>query len=101
MPWNDNDFVYFDADTRTVIGPVEWSKMGNAKPLQKPERAAPAEAEGGKGGRRWHQRKEFYIWGSYKSLKRLYNLEGKHKDAERTQTLDEAMAKAMQEAYWN
>lgn len=103
MTWNDTDFVYFDPETKTIIGLVEWTKNGNAKEMLKPERApSPAAAEkDAKRPFRRSPRKEFYLWGSYRSLKRLYNLEGKHKDTERTQTLDQAMAKAQQEAYWN
>lgn len=97
MSWNDQDFVYFDPETKTVIKQVEWSNAGNIKPLQKPERpVAPGEQE-----RRWHRKKEYYIWGSYGSLKRIYNLEGKQKNEEKTQTLDQAIERAMQEAYWD
>lgn len=99
MPeYADSDFFYFDTDTRTVIGPVEWTKTGNVKPLQKP--SAPEEAGAGR-RRRGQPRKEYYIWGTYRSLKRLYNLEGKIKREESTQTLDEAMARSVQEAYWD
>ncbi|MDO8468759.1 MAG: hypothetical protein Q7S29_03310 [Candidatus Peribacter sp.] len=94
----DTDFLYFDTEKRSVIGPVEWTKTGNVKPLEK-KSAAPAEAP----ERRRHgkPRKEYYIWGTYRSLKRLYNLEGKTKREESTQTLDSAMERALQEPYWN
>ena len=107
MEWKDEDFVYFDPETKAIIGPVEWTKTGNAKEMLKPENVLPV-VEPAKDGkdtkrpfRRGGFRKQAFIWGSYRSLKRLYNLEGKHKAAERTQTLDEAMGKAMTEAYWN
>lgn len=96
-PYLDTDFLYFDTDTRTVIGRVEWTKSGDVKPLQKPERPQ----EGTERRRRGRPRKEYYIWGTYRSLKRLYNLEGKSPQQERTQTLDEAMARSLQEVYWD
>ncbi|MDD4287217.1 MAG: hypothetical protein PHN33_02585 [Candidatus Peribacteraceae bacterium] len=96
-PYSDTDFLYFDTEKRSVIGPVEWTKTGTVKPLQKP--GVPEEGEDRK--RRGRPRKEYYIWGTYRSLKRLYNLEGKTKREESTQTLDEAMGRALQEPYWN
>jgi len=98
MPsYSDSDFLYFDTEKRAVIGPVEWTKTGNVKPLEKPS----AFAEAGERTFRRKPRKEYYIWGTYRSLKRLYNLEGKAKREESTQTLDEAMARSMQEPYWD
>ena len=32
--YKDEDLVYVDPETRTVVGPVEWSKSGNPKPLE-------------------------------------------------------------------
>jgi len=93
----DTNFFYFDPEKRAVIGPVEWTKTGDVKPLEKP--APPVEAGGRV--RRGRPRKDYYIWGTYRSLKRLYNLEGKSKREESTQTLDEAMARSLVEPYWN
>ncbi|MDD4627925.1 MAG: hypothetical protein PHE68_00835 [Candidatus Peribacteraceae bacterium] len=93
----DTDFVYIDTDSRTVIGPVKWNKAGDVIPLERPPRP---EREGDD-KRRAPRRKEYYIWGSYRSLKKLYNLEGKAKDPERVQTLDVAMGRALKEAYWD
>jgi len=102
MPeYADSDFLYFDTRTRTVIGPVQWTPLGNVKPLERPLEPDRPQKEGAP-PRRIHRsrEKEYYIWGSYRSLKRLYNLEGKPKNVERTQTLDEAMARSSTEAYW-
>lgn len=97
-PFSDTDFLYFDTEKRAVIGPVEWTKTGNVKPLLKPG----TPEEGGEDRRRrGRPRKEYYIWGTYRSLKRLYNLEGKTKREESTQTLDSAMTRAQQEPYWD
>ncbi len=94
----DSDFVYYDPETRAVIGPVQWSAAGTPKPLERPPRKEEAGVEG---RRRFSRRKEYYSWGSYRSLKHLFNLEGKQKEAERTQTLNEAIGRAMNEAYWD
>lgn len=91
----DSDFLYFDSETRAIVGPVQWSRTGNVRPMERPQR--PSEGE----GRRWRSRKEFYTWGSYRSLKHLYHLEGKEHDRERTQGLEEAMQRALAEAYWD
>lgn len=94
----DGDFFYFDPEKKAIIGPVEWTKNGNVKPLLKPARP---EEGGGERRRYGKPRKEYYIWGTYRSLKRLYNLEGKSREGESTQTLDEAMGRALREPYWN
>jgi len=97
MSYADTDFVYYDPETRAVIGPVQWTPAGTLKPLERPARTE----EKVEGRRKFSRRKEYYSWGSYHSLKRLFNLEGKQKEAERTQTLDEAMGRALKEAYWS
>lgn len=98
MPeYADSDFFYFDTEKRVIIGPVQWSKTGTVQPLEKPE--TPGEGP----ERKWRgkRRKEYYIWGTYRSLKRLYNLEGKTRREENTQTLDEAMERSLKDPYWN
>ena len=93
--FSDTDFLYIDPEKRTVVGPVQWSRVGSAKPLLKPEEPQAEDSR-----RRWSRRKEYYPWGSYRSLKRLYHLEGKEKEEERTQTLDQALERSLKEAYW-
>lgn len=98
-PYADTDFVYYDPRTKTVIGPVQWTRDGNVLPLERPDADRDPEERPQRRGKR--RSKEYYIWGSYRSLKRLYNIEGKVRDAERTQTLDQAMERAQSEAYWD
>ncbi|OIO52979.1 hypothetical protein AUJ46_06155 [Candidatus Peregrinibacteria bacterium CG1_02_54_53] len=93
----DSDFLYFDPETRAVIGPVQWTTTGNVQPLEKPT----SPDEGNDRRRRGKRRKECYLWGSYRSLKHLYNLEGKRTREEQTQSLDEVMTRAMREPYWD
>jgi hypothetical protein len=51
-------------------------------------------------GRRTHGR-ETYPWGTYRSMKRIYRLEGKVKDADVDATLDDVLPKALNQAFWN
>ncbi len=96
--YKDDDLVYVDPDTRTVVGRVEWGK--NDKPLSKafvPATVAPGTK--GKEEKRSFWRK-VYPWGTYKSMKRIFKVEGKIKDPEPNRTLEEVLPKALNEAFW-
>ena len=105
--YNDDDLVYVDPETRTVVGKVEWSKNERPKskayapPPAKEEAAAGDNKPGKKGERRggWHR--QHYPWGTYRSMKRIYKLEGKMKDPEPNRTLEEVLPKALSQAFWN
>lgn len=118
----DDDLVYVDPDAKTVVGRVTFDEKGNAKKLERPSAFA-AETDDdesdakiektdakpvpkGKGGGRDRRpprkpRKRYYPWGTYRTMKKIYKIEGKVFDAERTQTLDDVMEKALQEPYWD
>ncbi len=101
--YKDDDLVYVDPETRTVVGKVEWNR--NEKPKSRqyvPPASDPADAaaQGKKGrGGGWHRK--YYPWGTYRSMKRIYKLEGKMKDPEPNRTLDEVLPKALEQAFWN
>jgi hypothetical protein len=126
----DDDLVYVDPDAKTVVGPVTFDDKGNAKKLERPSAfaeadddesdakidpapsadpavaAKPEPAKGrGRGGRDRRPprkpRKRYYPWGTYRTMKKIYKIEGKVFDAERTLTLDDVMEKALQEPYWD
>lgn len=127
--YNDDDLVYVDPDAKAVVGRVEFNEKGVAKKLERPSfatdadddesdakidpapsadsAAAPAKpaAAKGRGGRdRRPARKpriRYYPWGTYRTMKKIYKIEGKVFDAERTLTLDDVMEKALQEPYWD
>ena len=112
MPdYADDALVYVDPRNRTVIGPVEWGKDEKPVPLEmemlEEDSKPSAEASGGKEAagkkfrRRKKDRKRYYPWGTYRTMKRLYRIEGKERDVENYITLDEAIAKSMEEPYWN
>ncbi len=111
--YHDNDLVYVDPDLRVVVGNVEFDDKGNAKKLERPSTfaepdddesdAAPAKPDAKTKGRRplRKPRKRYYPWGTYRTMKKIYKIEGKVFDAERTLTLDDVMEKALQEPYWD
>lgn len=98
--YNDEDLVYVDPETRTVVGLVEWNKSGE-KPLSKiyvPPKPDPAKP-GKEPSKRSFWRK-VYPFGTYRSMKRIFKVEGKIKDAEPNKTLEEVLPKALNEAFW-
>ncbi len=97
--YKDDDLVYVDPETRTVVGHVEWNKSGE-KPLSKLYVAPKAtDAKGKEPSKRSFWRK-VYPWGTYRSMKRIFKVEGKIKDAEPNKTLEEVLPKALSEAFW-
>lgn len=94
----DTDLVYVDPDARTVVGIVEFQENGRPKSLLMPSR----EPEKGDDGKPERKRKpRAYPWGTYRSMKRLYKLEGKSREERPLISLDDAIAKAMQEPFWD
>lgn len=97
--YKDDDLVYVDPDTKTVVGLVEWSKTG--VPLSKPYvSTVSATAKKGKEEKRSFWRK-FYPWGTYRSMRRIYKIEGKIKDPEPNKTLEEILPMALNQAFWD
>lgn len=94
VTYQDDDVVYVDPGKREVIGKVEWQKNGKPKPL--PMKEDPAKIRKGR-----IRKTYYYPWGTYRSMKKVYRLEGKIRDTERSMTLDQAIEKAMQEPYWD
>ena len=95
--YKDDDLVYVDPETRTVIGIVEWGK--NERPLSKLIPPAPIVADA-KGKKRSFHRKH-YPWGTYRSMRKIYKLEGKMKEAEPNKQLEEVLPKALSQAFWS
>ena len=93
--YNDDDLVYVDPETRSVVGKVEWGPDGKPKSLLRPE---PEDEE----GKKKRHKPRFYPWGTYRSMKRIYNIEGKVTDStSQPLSLDEAMKKASKEPFWD
>lgn len=94
----DTDLVYVDPEERRVVGLVEWHDNGRPKARTMPDAPPKGEAEGKPDRRR---KPRTYPWGTYRSMKRLYKLEGKIREERPLISLDDAIAKAVQEPFWN
>ena len=94
--YTDDDLVYVDPKARQVLGKVEWMKSGNPKPL-------PIEgpAESAAKDKRRRVKKQYYPWGTYRSMKKAFRVEGKEKEIEAYQPLEEALSKALTEPFWD
>ena len=109
--YKDEDLVYVDVQNRVVVGLVQWDKNGNPRPLAMPSRSDDNDSEeekpkaktaGGKLRRAsFSPRIRYYPWGTYRSMKIIYQLEGKRRKEEPSGTLDEVMEKALKEPYWD
>lgn len=92
--YKDTDLVYVDPDTKSVIGAVEWSRNGN--PKSKPFVHPPVDKDGKE--RRFGRK--HYPWGTYKSMKGAFKLEGKKKH-EANKTLEDILPKALKDPFWD
>jgi len=97
VTYKDEDIVYVDPELKKVVGLVEWDKNGNPKALAMPE--APASTKEGARPRKRETR--YYPWGTYKSMKKVFQVEGKIKRIESGKTLEEILPKALEQAFWN
>ncbi len=102
--YKDDDLVYVDPELRVVVGRVEFLPNGKSKPLAMKDKTVEADAEEdpkakGRGGRPRRQR--YYPWGTYRSMKRIYKIEGKIPKQESQHTLDEVIEKAVKEPFWD
>ena len=90
--YGDFDLVYVDPDAKSVVGRVEWGKSGNPRSLSVKENAATAE----------HRKfRKVYPWGTYRSMRNVYQLEGKVKRTDPERTLDDILPKALETAFWD
>ncbi len=115
--YKEDDLVYVDPDKRMVVGLVEWQANGKPRAMLMKEyesaeevlveqeakdtsaKATPTSLKGKV--RKGPPRKRYYPWGTYRSMKRVYKLEGKQPKQESSQTLDEVIEKALQEPFWD
>ena len=104
--YKDDDLVYVDPRLRIVVGRVEWSVSGKPKSLpMKDAVEEEGEEDAGKkdvkGKERRPRRMRNYPWGTYRSMKRLFKIEGKQPKTEANKTLDEVLEKALKEPFWD
>lgn len=86
--FQDDELVYVDPESRTVVGKVEWTKDGDPK-------SAPYKNAEGKG----HWRK-FFPFGTYKAMKNTYRIEGKRMEQDGDMTLDEALPELLNDTFF-
>ncbi len=106
--YQDDDLVYVDPQTRTVVGRVEFLPNGKSKPLAMPAPAKnTAEEDDGeeepkaKGKGMRPRRIRYYPWGTYRAMKHIYKIEGKQIREENRRTLDDVIEKALKEPFWD
>jgi hypothetical protein len=98
--YKDDDLVYVDPETKTVVGKVEFGTNDQPKSLLYQRIATPtvdAKKPGEKPKSFW---RKVYPWGTYRSMKRIFKVEGKIKDPEPNKTLEEVLPRALSEAFW-
>ena len=83
--YNDDDLVYVDPDSRTVVGKVEWEKE------DKPKSLAYRPKEGEKSWR------TFFPWGTYRSMKGAFRIDGKRIEEESAESLDQVLPKMLRD----
>lgn len=87
--YSDDDLVYVDPDTREVVKKVEWDAKDNPQSL-----AYKKDKEGAS-----RRRRSFFPWGTYRSMKRIYRLEGKKEEEVLKKTLHEVFEKPLEETF--
>lgn len=100
--YNDDDLVYVNPKERIVVGKVEWTANGKPKSLAMPTEEEEHDEEKPQKGKGRPRKQRYYPWGTYRSMKRLFKIDG-HRQAkpEAQKTLDEVMEKALNEPFWN
>lgn len=101
--YKDDDLVYVDPEKRVVVSRVEFHQNGKPKalPMKTEEVEDDATDEKPVKGRKRPRRQRYYPWGTYRSMKRIYKLEGKIPKEESQKTLDEVIEKALKEPFWD
>ncbi len=107
--YKDDDLVYVDPDTKSVVGLVQWHANGNPKSLQRSvpvsdneeDEEVPAKPGAKRPGKRPATRLRYYPWGTYRSMKRIYKIEGKQIREESPYTLNDVIEKALNEPFWD
>lgn len=103
VSYKDDDLVYVDPRKREVVGLVEFTKSDIPKPLEMKHEVVEEEEDDTKGNKRPKRvrKKQYYPWGTYRSMKKVYKIEGKIHEPPPSATLDDVMKKALVEPYWD
>ncbi|PIR53202.1 hypothetical protein COU76_02160, partial [Candidatus Peregrinibacteria bacterium CG10_big_fil_rev_8_21_14_0_10_49_10] len=98
--FTNDDFVYVNPAKREVMGKVQWTKEGMPEKMERADPEPDTDEEGGNDHRKRSRRKQYYPWGTYRTMKKLFRIEGKEKEIEHYLPLDDAMKLAIEETYW-
>lgn len=98
-PFKDDELVYVDPETSTVVGKVEFTPNGNPKSRQYQLNLSEADQE--KEVSRRGRFRKMYPWGTYKSMKNVFKVAGKIKRQDPNRTLEEVLPKALEQAFWD
>ena len=98
--YSDDDLVYIDPDARKVVGIVELTADGVPQKMQMPDNPKDVVDEDD-GAKRRPRRKRYYPWGTYRSMKKQFRLEGKEKETDSYKELDEAMQLSSEQPFWD
>lgn len=79
QPYSDDDLVYVDPESRTVVGPVEFNDAGTPKSLPFDKKETKTS---------W---RKFYPWGTYRSMKGAFRIDGKRESVEGAGSIDDIM----------
>jgi hypothetical protein len=93
--YRDDDLVYVDPDQCSVVGLVQWSSAGRPKSLEVPVAGSGDQRE------RRSRRRRYFPWGTYRSMKRIYKLEGKVRSEPPTSDIHAVIEKALEQPYWD
>lgn len=99
--YNNDDFVYVNPADKSVIGKVEWISEGLVKQKEIETDDELAEVSKEKKGKKRKKKRCFCPWGTYRSMKNYYRLEGKVQETDGTNSLDEAIKKLEKDPFFD
>ncbi|MDA1208507.1 MAG: hypothetical protein O2904_00550 [bacterium] len=105
VTYNDEDLVYVNPKKKQIVSAVNWTKDGNVEPLEmvdeRDEKHEENDEEEKPKGRYIRKKKtRYYPWGTYRTMKKLYRIEGKERDTENYIDLNKAIDLSMEQPYW-
>ncbi|OGJ53970.1 hypothetical protein A3D11_04425 [Candidatus Peribacteria bacterium RIFCSPHIGHO2_02_FULL_49_16] len=88
----DHELVYVDPEQKTIVGPIEWGRNGKLKSFPIPKKETGEETR--------VRRRKFFPICTVKAAKRIWKISGTIAPRP-PMPFDDAMAKALQEPYWD
>ncbi|PIP65408.1 hypothetical protein COU77_03250 [Candidatus Peregrinibacteria bacterium CG10_big_fil_rev_8_21_14_0_10_49_16] len=93
VQYHNEDLVYVDPESKTIIGKVEWSRNGKLKSLPMPQQGKKEEVR--------MRKRKFSPVCSYKSARRIWKIGGALEPRQPT-LFEDALAKVIEgQPYWD